>query len=96
MSTPIGGLGPQRLGNLHLEVRLRLPAQGAPGATPGASFGDALKRALNEVAAQEQGAQAAAPAAGAGAGQGGMALETLVEVRNRLTEAYRAVINMQS
>jgi flagellar hook-basal body complex protein FliE len=73
----------------------------------GASFGDALEQALGEVSQVQDSAQeiVAAYLRGeqvelhqvmAATEEAGIALEMLVEVRNKLTEAYRSVINMQS
>ena len=92
---PQGGLG----------VGSSLPSLG--GNAGGASFGDTLKNALGEVSDVQQSAQdiVAAYLRGdqvelhqvmAATEEAGIALEMLVEVRNKLTEAYRSVINMQS
>lgn len=77
------------------------------GQPSGPSFGDALKNALNEVSAMQDGARDAIGAfmrgepvevheVMAAAEEAGIALELLIEIRNKLTDAYRAVINMQS
>ncbi len=81
------------------------PSRLGPGG--GASFGDTLKQALAEVsgaqdAAQEQvsafvrGDQVELHQVMAATEEAGIALEMLVEVRNKFTEAYRTVVNMQS
>ncbi len=73
----------------------------------GASFGETLTRAINEVsAAQERsaeltgaflrGEQVEMHQVMAVAEEAGISLEMLIEVRNKFTEAYRTVINMQS
>ena len=73
----------------------------------GTSFGETLTRAINEVsAAQERsGEMTGAFLRGepvelhqvmAAAEEAGISLEMLIEVRNKFTEAYRTVINMQS
>ena len=77
------------------------------GGTGGPSFGDTLKQAINKVsAAQDNSAEhVAAFLRGdnvelhqvmAAAEEAGIALEMLIEVRNKFAEAYRTVINMQS
>ena len=73
---------------------------------PGTSFGDTLKQALSEVSDSQENAQdqVAAFLRGepvelhqvmAATEEAGIALEMLIEVRNKFTEAYRTVINMQ-
>lgn len=72
----------------------------------GATFADTLKRALNEVTALQEESQDAIGAflrgepvelhqVMAATEEAGIALELLIEIRNKLTEAYRTVINMQ-
>ena len=79
----------------------------AQGSTAGGSFKDSLARALGEVQGlQDQaGDTVGAFLRGepvevhdvmAAVEEAGIALEMLIEVRNRLTEAYRTVVNMQS
>ena len=88
-------------------VGLNSPLPGQKGAASGASFGDTLKNALGEVSDVQDNAQdiVAAYLRGdqvelhqvmAATEEAGIALEMLVEIRNKLTEAYRTVINMQS
>ena len=78
---------------------------GAAGAG-GVSFGDTLKRALNEVSGAQDNAKDHVNAflrgepvelhqVMAATEEAGIALEMLIEVRNKFTEAYRTVINMQ-
>jgi flagellar hook-basal body complex protein FliE len=73
----------------------------------GNSFSDTLTRALNEVsAAREKSSDLTARfAAGenvelhqvmAASEEAGIALDLLIELRNKVVEAYRATINMQS
>ena len=73
----------------------------------GPSFADTLKRALGEVSQIQEDAQAAIGAflrgepvelhsVMAAAEEAGIALDLLIEVRNKLVEAYRTVINMQA
>lgn len=80
------------------------PARGAVG--PEGSFGDTLKKALSEVSDSQDNAkdQVGAFLRGepvelhqvmAATEEAGIALEMLIEVRNKFTEAYRTVINMQ-
>lgn len=70
------------------------------------SFKDALERALGDVSALQSEAQDAIGAflrgepvevhqVMAAAEEAGIALEMLIEIRNKLTEAYRSVIQMQ-
>ena len=83
---------------------LRLPSAGAPG---GSSFGDTLKQALGEVSSVQESAQETIQAflrgdqvelheVMAATEEAGIALEMVVELRNKFTEAYRTLINMQS
>ncbi len=80
---------------------------GAANGTGGPSFGDTLKQAINKVSAAQEnsGEHVAAFLRGdnvelhqvmAAAEEAGIALEMLIEVRNKFAEAYRTVINMQS
>ena len=78
---------------------------GAPGTGP--SFGETLKRAIGEVSAAQENSAAHVNAflrgedvelhqVMAAAEEAGIALEMMIEIRNKFTEAYRTVINMQS
>lgn len=78
---------------------------GAPEAG-GTTFGDTLKRAIAEVSDSQDNArdQVGAFLRGepvelhqvmAATEEAGIALEMLIEIRNKFTEAYRTVINMQ-
>ena len=73
----------------------------------GASFGETLERAINEVSAAQDRSAALTGAfvrgepvemhqVMAAAEEAGLSLEMLVEVRNKFTDAYRTLINMQS
>lgn len=73
----------------------------------GASFGDTFKQALEKVSevqfnAQDnvnaflRGEQVELHQVMAASEEAGIALEMLIEVRNKFAEAYRTVINMQS
>lgn len=83
------------------------PTAGAGATVEGPSFGDTLKQVLGEVSAVQDNASATVQAylrgepvelhqVMAAGEEAGIALEMLVELRNKLTEAYRTVINMQS
>ncbi len=72
-----------------------------------ASFGDTLKKALNEVSgAQDNAADYAARfmrgepvelhQVMAATEEAGIALETMVEIRNKFADAYRTLVSMQS
>jgi flagellar hook-basal body complex protein FliE len=89
----------QRVG-FENEFRMRAPAEGP-------SFADTLKGALSEVSNLQQQSQDAIGAfvrgepvelhqVMAAAEEAGIALDMLVEVRNKMVEAYRSVISMQS
>ena len=77
------------------------------GKGDGPSFGETLKRALGEVSnAQDnatdqmqrflRGEPVELHQVMAAAEESGIALEMLVELRNKFTEAYRTLVNMQS
>lgn len=77
---------------------------GGPG---GPSFGDTLKQAIERVSETQDNSRdhVAAFLRGdnvelhqvmAAAEEAGIALEMLIEIRNKFTDAYRTVINMQS
>ena len=74
--------------------------------TEGTSFVDSLKTALGDVSALQDEAKDAIGAflrgepvelhqVMAATEEAGIALEMLIEIRNKITDAYRAVINMQ-
>jgi flagellar hook-basal body complex protein FliE len=76
------------------------------GNNKGTSFADTLQRALGEVSVMQTEAQDAIGAfvrgepieiheVMAAAEEAGIALEMLIEIRNKLTEAYRSVMQMQ-
>jgi flagellar hook-basal body complex protein FliE len=76
-------------------------------APAGISFGDSLKQALGEVSAVEESANQVTDAflrgepvemhqVMAAAEEAGIAIEMLVEVRNKMVDAYRTLISMQS
>lgn len=102
MSSAIGSIG--RIGGAAPlgDTRWR---ELRPAAAPG--FGDVLGRALAQVDGLQAQAQDAIAAfvrgepvelhqVMAAAEEAGLALDLLVEMRNKLTDAYRTVMNMQS
>ncbi len=105
MSDPIGA-ATQRMAQLGQDLgHQRSPVLGND--TSGPSFGDTLKRALEEVSGAQdnatdqigrflRGEQVELHQVMAATEEAGIALEMLIEVRNKFTEAYRSVINMQS
>jgi flagellar hook-basal body complex protein FliE len=77
------------------------------GKGDGPSFSDTLKRALGEVSGAQdnatdemqrfmRGEPVELHQVMAAAEEAGIALEMLVELRNKFTEAYRTLVNMQS
>lgn len=85
---------------------LKLPSERA-GAADGATFAETLKQAIGEVSTAQDNASSTVQAylrgepvelhqVMAASEEAGIALEMLVELRSKLTEAYRTVINMQS
>ena len=77
------------------------------GKGDGPSFGDTLKKALGEVSSTHdnatdqmqrfmRGEPVELHQVMAAAEEAGIALEMLVELRNKFTEAYRTLVNMQS
>ncbi|MFQ5537917.1 MAG: flagellar hook-basal body complex protein FliE [Gemmatimonadota bacterium] len=83
-------------------IPIRLGGEGK-----GESFADALKDALGEVSQLQDKAQDAIGAylrgdpvevheVMAAAEEAGIALDMLIEIRNKLTEAYRSVMQMQA
>ena len=104
----IGGRipGAGALQGLDTGARQQVPVLGPKGAG-GSSFGDTLTRAINEVSdAQDTSAELTGKflrgenvelhqvmAAGE---EAGIALEMMIEVRNKVTEAYRSLISIQS
>jgi flagellar hook-basal body complex protein FliE len=102
MSTPIGNIG--RIAGRPLDTGAIRANFLEPG---GASFKDTLKRALGDVVELQETARDAIGAfvrgepvelhqVMAAAEEAGIALDLLIEIRNKLTEAYRTVIGMQA
>ncbi len=99
----IGSAGPVRgVAAGEGGIRLRVGAQ-----APATSFADTLKDALGEVSRMQGEARDAIGAfvrgepveihqVMAAAEEAGIAMEFLIEVRNKLADAYRSVIQMQS
>lgn len=94
----VEGIGPQRL-----DTGAR-PIEGVAGSDQ--SFADVLEDALGEVSGLQEEARDAVGAflrgepvelhqVMAATEEAGIALELLIEIRNKLTEAYRSVINIQ-
>lgn len=80
-------------------------AVGEAGGAPGASFGDLFKRALNDTSGLQDDAQDMIGAflrgepveihqVMAASEEAAISLELLVQIRNKLTDAYRAVMNV--
>jgi len=104
VTTPVSGPAGQLL-------QSALQRLGAPGQTPhneeGASFADTLKTALGDVSQMQTTAQDAVTAflggqpielhqVMAATEEANLSLELLVEIRNKLADAYRSIMNMQS
>jgi flagellar hook-basal body complex protein FliE len=108
MAGPIQGIGAGGIGTPGIQGTDR-GGFGIPVGRPtnGPSFADTLEKALGEVSELQGEARDAISAflrgdpveiheVMAATEEAGIALEMLIEVRNKLTEAYRTVINMQS
>jgi flagellar hook-basal body complex protein FliE len=78
-----------------------------PESTGGGGFGDALTKAVNEVSAAQdisaeltarlvRGEQVDLHQVTAAATEAGIAMDLMIEVRNKVVDAYRTVISMQS
>lgn len=98
-----GAIGPSSVQQTE-RGGIRIPIQG-PG--DGSSFADSLEKALGQVSELQTESQDAISAflrgepvevheVMAATEEAGIALEMLIEVRNKLTEAYRSIINMQN
>jgi flagellar hook-basal body complex protein FliE len=108
MQGPIYGIGQGTVAAPGARPLHQAGAPSLPGeSSTGASFSATLKEALNQVSGLQENAQDAISAylrgdpvevhrVMAAAEEAGIALEMLVEVRNKVTEAYRTVISMQS
>lgn len=89
-----------------IERGLGAPLGGVAGGADGSPFGDLLTRALGDVtelqdakadviAAFLRGDNVALHQVMAAAEEASLSLELLVETRNKLTDAYRTVMNIQ-
>jgi flagellar hook-basal body complex protein FliE len=78
-----------------------------PEPTSGGAFGDVLTRAVNEVSAAQDvsgettrrflnGEQVELHDVMAASSEAGIALDTMIEIRNKVLEAYRSVMSMQN
>src|SRR5215207_5736985 len=106
MSDPIGALALRNLQGLQgIDAPRSISIDIGKGDGP--SFGDTLKRALGEVSTAQdnatdhmqrfmRGEPVELHQVMAAAEEAGIALEMLVELRNKFTEAYRTLVNMQS
>ena len=100
---PLGGLGGVDTG------AIRVPAgapEGGTGGAGGTSFGDTLKQFIGGVSDAQDAAGELRDKFVRGEGvelhqvmaageEAGIALDLMVEMRNKLTEAYRSVMNTQ-
>ncbi len=107
MSMPISGPGGR--GQIGLDIageRGALRPAGGGGATGGPSFGDTLKQAIGGVQASQdnaadyvgrflRGENVELHQVMAATEEAQLSLEMMIELRNKFTEAYRSVINMQ-
>ena len=85
---------------------LERPEISLPSGTPGGSFGDLFKKAISDTSGMQDNAQNMIGAylrgepvelhqVMAASEEASISLELLVELRNKLTEAYRTVMNIQ-
>jgi flagellar hook-basal body complex protein FliE len=97
----IGTRGGQGIGDTGVR---QVPVFGEEG--EGASFGDSLKKALNDVSAQQthasdvlgkflRGENVEIHQVMAATEEADISLQMLIEVRNKFTDAYRSLVNMQ-
>src|SRR5689334_24495102 len=97
-----GGIGPRRIG---LDIAGEGGLSRAQQPTDGPSFADALKRAIGEVSTQQDTAQdyvqrfvrgepVELHQVMAAAEEAQLSLEMLVELRNKLMDAYKTVMTM--
>ena len=107
MTIPIRGGIPQRPGTISLDIageNARRPSLG--GQPAGASFADTLDKALGSVQQSQdsaaemvqryaRGEQVELHQVMAATEEASISLQMLVEIRNKFTEAYKTVIQMQ-
>ena len=109
MTSPIGGfrgsgggIGPRRIG---LDIAGEGGISPNQGSNDGTSFADALKRAIGEVSTQQDNAQdyvqrfvrgepVELHQVMAAAEEAQLSLEMLVELRNKMMDAYKTVMTM--
>ena len=107
MSDPIGALALRNIQGLQSINDGPKSISVDIGKGDGPSFGDTLKKALGEVSSTQdnatdqmqrfmRGEPVELHQVMAAAEESGIALEMLVELRNKFTEAYRTLVNMQS
>jgi flagellar hook-basal body complex protein FliE len=110
MTAPIGGFGGPASGIGPRKIGLDIAGEGGmsrlnPSKTDGPSFSDTLKKAIGEVStAQEtsqdyiqrfvRGEPVELHQVMAAAEEASISLEMLVELRNKLMDAYRTVVSM--
>jgi flagellar hook-basal body complex protein FliE len=106
MSDPIGGIGRIAAGIQGLDGPKKFSIDIGKGAGDD-NFGQTLTRMLNEVSSTQdraddyvqrymRGEPVELHQVMAASEEAGIAMELLVEMRNKVTEAYRSLINMQS
>lgn len=108
MSAPVGGIGGAGFAGAVRGVGVP-GAPSAAGVDPagGESFAETLKRFVGEVSDAQgrsgdaiqsflRGDEVELHEVMAAAEEAGIALEMLIEIRNKLAEAYRTIIGMQS
>lgn len=104
----IDGIGRGLTGSIGASFTGPLEKPEMPGAAqgPGGSFGDLFKKAINDTSGMQDDAKDMIQAflrgepvelhqVMAASEEAAISLELLVEVRNKLTEAYRTVMNIQ-
>src|SRR4029079_14859803 len=105
MSDPIGALALRNLQGIGGDKPRGISIDIGKGDGP--SFGDTLKRALGEVSSAQdnatdqmqrflRGEPVELHQVMAAAEESGIALEMLVELRNKFTSAYQTLVNMQT
>jgi flagellar hook-basal body complex protein FliE len=107
MSYDAFGVAARRVSQFGLDSGARQVPVIKQGEVEGPSFGDVLKNAINEVSASQdnaadytqrflRGEPVELHQVMAASEEAGIALETMIEVRNKVLDAYRTIINMQS
>lgn len=97
----------QRVADFGLPGEGGKPVPVLPEPTNGNAFGDVLTRAVNEVSAAQDvsgettrrflnGEQVELHQVMAAASEAGIALDTMIELRNKVVDAYRTVMSMQN